>query len=53
MKTAYLVFGVLAFGASFLMFQVGSTSTHLSELKDYFLVPLPLGVILLGLGLKE
>lgn len=47
MKKAYLflILGILSLVASLVMYQVGSNSSHLSELKDYFYVPLPLGIM--------
>jgi hypothetical protein len=50
------IFGTLAglcFLASIIMYQVGSTNGHLTELKDFFWVPLPLGVISLLAGFKQ
>jgi hypothetical protein len=45
--------GILSFGAAAVMFQVGSTNGHLTELKDFFWVPIPLGIVLVLLGLKK
>jgi hypothetical protein len=53
MKTTTIVLGLLALLASAGMFIVGNGSTHLSELKDFFWVPLPLALVLFGLGLKK
>lgn len=49
----YIILGVLTLGATVAMYVIGSDSTHLSELKDYFWVPIPLGFILLALGFKK
>ena len=46
-KSVFGVLGVLALVASAIMYKVGSSSSHLSELKDFWWVPLPLGVICL------
>jgi hypothetical protein len=45
MKWVYLIIGILSVIASVVMYQIGSTSSHLSELYDYFLYPLPLAAI--------
>ncbi len=44
------ILGGLALVASAGMYVVGSNSGHLSELEDFFWVPLPLAVICLVLG---
>ncbi|MBS1631303.1 MAG: hypothetical protein JST10_01890 [Bacteroidetes bacterium] len=41
-KNIFITIGVLAIAASIVMYQVGNDSTHLSELKNYWWVPLPL-----------
>jgi len=54
MKTALLIVGALCFIASGVMFVVGSNSSHMSELKDFFWTPLPLGALLvIGGALKK
>ena len=45
--------GAVAIVASILMFVVGTGSPNLSELKDLFWVPLPLGVIFFLIGMKK
>ncbi|MFH2141906.1 MAG: hypothetical protein ABIJ97_05760 [Bacteroidota bacterium] len=45
MKWVYLALGIVAVIASILMYRVGSTSSHLSELMSYYLYPLPLAII--------
>jgi len=35
------------------MFVIGSNSSHLTELKDFFWAPVPLAVILLIVGTKQ
>jgi len=51
-KTMFFIFSVLAFIASIVMYYVGSNSANLSELVDFYWVPLPLGIILLLLAIK-
>jgi hypothetical protein len=46
-KVVFGTIGVLALIASLVMYKVGSSSSHLSELKDFWWVPLPLAVICL------
>ncbi|MCX6315747.1 MAG: hypothetical protein NTW29_00535 [Bacteroidetes bacterium] len=46
-KTTFTVLGVLALAASAVMYKVGSSSSHLSELKDFWWIPAPLGIICL------
>jgi hypothetical protein len=52
-KIPFNALGAIAFVASVGMFIVGGNSSHLSELKDFFWVPIPLGVILLAVGAKQ
>jgi len=51
-KTLFLILGVLCIGASIAMYMIGKNSGHLSELKDFWWVPLPLGAISLLLASK-
>jgi hypothetical protein len=44
-KTIFGVFGILAVVASIVMYKVGKSSSHLSELKDFWWYPLPLAVL--------
>ncbi len=44
-KAVFGVLGVLAVVASIVMYKVGKSSSHLSELKDFWWYPLPLAVI--------
>ncbi len=39
-KLVFSIIGSLALAASIIMFIVGSNSSHLTELKDFFWVPL-------------
>lgn len=47
MKKLAGLLGVLCLAASAIMYLVGSDSSHLSELKDYFWVPLGPGILFL------
>ncbi len=38
--------------ASVAMYVIGGNSSHMSELKDFFYVPLPLAAVLGALGMK-
>ncbi len=53
MKVVYIVLGLIAIGASIGMYIVGSGSSHLDELLQFFWIPLPLGVLLLIMGAKQ
>lgn len=44
-KTVFIVIGLVAAVASIVMYKVGDNSSHLSELKDFWWVPLPLAGI--------
>lgn len=50
---AFVILGTLALAASAAMFVIGSNSGHLSELRDGFWIPIPLGLILISLGAKS
>ncbi len=47
MKKLAPILAALCLIASFVMYMVGNSSGHLSELKDLFWVPLPLAIICL------
>ncbi len=49
----YLLLGIVCGTASIVMYQIGSNSSHLSELADYFYVPLPLAAVCLVVGVKK
>ena len=49
----FIGLGIIALAAAVIMYIVGSGSSHMSELKDFFWVPIPLGVILLLIGMKK
>lgn len=44
-KSILLAVGIISFLAAIVMFLVGSNSSHLTELKDFFWVPIPLGIL--------
>lgn len=44
-KKIFSVIGALALVASITMFMVGSNSSHLTELKDFFWAPLILSAV--------
>ncbi|MBI4412470.1 MAG: hypothetical protein HY541_08305 [Deltaproteobacteria bacterium] len=45
--------GVLCFAAAGAMYVIGGNSSHLTELKDFFWVPLPPGILLFLIGKKK
>jgi len=53
MQKTYQILAALCFLAAAAMYQVGSNSSHLSELKDLAWLPLPPGLLLLLVGLKK
>jgi hypothetical protein len=46
-KRLLYLLGLLCLAASAAMYFIGSNSGHLSELKDFWWMPLPLGIIAL------
>ena len=52
-KQIYLGLGLLSLIASAVMYFVGDNSSHLSELKDFFYIPLPLSGLFLWLGVAQ
>ena len=44
-KVILRMLGSLSFGVAALMFVIGSNNDHLTELKDFFWMPIPLGII--------
>lgn len=53
MKKFAGVIAVLAFLAAIIMYMVGSNSSHLSELKDFFWVPIPLAILSLIIAISK
>ncbi len=51
-KSIYGILGVLCVVASISMYMIGKNSSHLSELKDFWWMPLPLAALLLLLASK-
>lgn len=49
-KKRYSLLALLCIVAALIMYTVGKNSSHLSELYDYFWLPLPLGAIFLLLA---
>ncbi len=46
-KSIYYILGVLCIVASIAMYFIGKESANLSELQDFWWIPLPLGAIAL------
>jgi uncharacterized membrane protein YiaA len=44
-KKLFSIIGLLAVAASLAMYLIGSNSSHLTELKTYWLAPLPIALI--------
>jgi hypothetical protein len=44
-KTFLIVIAALCFIGAGAMYVIGSSSSHLSELEDFWYVPIPLGII--------
>ena len=51
-KAVFGIIGVLSLVASVAMYMIGKNSSHLSELKDFWWMPLPLAAICLLLAAK-
>ena len=52
-KNILLGIGGLAILAAVIMYLVGKDSSHLSELADFFWVPLPLAVVCIAGGMMK
>lgn len=46
-KSLFLLLGILCLAAAVAMYMIGKNSSHLSELKDFWWIPLPLGLLAL------
>lgn len=46
-KSLFFLLGVLCIAASVAMYVIGKNSSHLSELSDFWWIPLPLGLLAL------
>ncbi|WP_418637794.1 hypothetical protein [Winogradskyella sp.] len=53
MKKFAAVITTLSIAAAIIMYVVGSNSGHLSELKDFFWVPIPLAVLSLIIAFSK
>ncbi len=53
MKKIAIILSVLCLIASLVMYKVGNSSSHLSELADFWWVPLPLAILALLMGLRK
>jgi hypothetical protein len=52
-KKRYSLLALVCIVASITMYMVGKNSSHLSELYDYFWLPLPLGALFLLLASRS
>jgi len=52
-KAVFGTLGVLSLVACVAMYMIGKNNDHLTELKDYWWMPLPLAAILLLLAAKS
>jgi len=48
-----MTLALVCIAASAAMFAIGSSNNHLTELKDFFWVPLPLGLLLLVIAMRK
>ena len=47
MKVFLIILAIVCIGAAIAMYIIGNDSSHLSELKDFWYIPLPLGLFAL------
>lgn len=53
-KTVAILAVILGFGSAATMYILGSNSSHIDELLDFYWMPLPIGVLgLFGLFMKK
>lgn len=52
-KLFFWIFGIICLIAAIAMYIIGSNSSHLSELADFFYIPIPLGIISIMLGFRK
>lgn len=52
-KKIFFVIGLLCIIASIAMYMIGKESSHLSELKDFWWMPMPLAALALILANKN
>jgi hypothetical protein len=48
-----LILAIACLGAGVAMYLIGNDSSKLSELKDYWWTPIPLGVVLIATAFKK
>jgi hypothetical protein len=52
-KSLFYILGVLCLVAAAAMYFIGKDSSHLSELKDFWWIPLPLGALCLLMASRK
>ena len=52
-KSLFYILGVVCVIASIAMYMIGKNSSHLSELQEFWWIPLPLGAIALLIANKK
>lgn len=52
-KVIFLTLGILTLVASAIMYNVGSNNSRLTELLDFFWIPIPLGILLIAIAFKK
>ena len=52
-KSLFYILGVVCVIASIAMYMIGKNSSHLSELKDFWWIPLPLAALALLIANKK
>jgi hypothetical protein len=52
-KSLFYILGVLCLVASAAMYFIGKESSHLSELSDFWWIPLPLGALALLMASRK
>lgn len=52
-KVIFLALGVIAFVAAAVMYSVGTNNSNLTELLDYYWLPIPLGILFVAIAFKK
>lgn len=52
-KRVFFLLGALCIAASIIMYMVGKNSSHLSELSDFWWIPMPLAALALLIANKK
>ena len=52
-KKLLQIIAFLSFGAAGAMYYIGNNNGHLSELLDFYYIPIPLGIIAMIVALKK